>query len=201
MTRAELINDIKDKKFLDGVQNCCCADSNRLDALCDLLEKYKDIFGVLVEVGVWRGGIAKAMAETVPLKNLFLFDTFRGIPHIDKKDNFHKVGHFKETDIDFVKNWVGHEDRVEIIEGVFPESGRLLTNKKIAIAHIDVDVYQSYKESLEFIYDKMTVGGIVILDDYKVGTCEGATIAVNEFLKGKPEKIQSYKYQYYFVKE
>lgn len=200
MTRQELIKETVEKKYRNDT-GCICADESRINALCDLLEKHKDINGVMIEVGVWRGGLAKIMAEVVPSKKLFLFDTFTGIPFTDKNDNFHKVGHFKETDIDFVKEFVGHKDRVEIVEGIFPESGVVLNNKQISIAHIDVDVYQSYKETLEFIYDKMSIGGLVVLDDYNVKTCEGATIAVDEFLKDKPEKIKTHKWQCYFVKE
>lgn len=51
--------------------------------------------------------------------------------------------------------------------------------------HLDVDTYISYKNCLEFIYPLVINGGIILFDDYGSPTCEGATLACNEFFKDK----------------
>ena len=59
---------------------------------------------------------------------------------------------------------------------------------KIALLHVDVDVYEPTKASLENLFDRVVAGGIVILDDY--GTVAGATRAIDEFLAGRNLTIE-----------
>jgi O-methyltransferase len=63
-------------------------------------------------------------------------------------------------------------------------------------------MYLSYKQSLEFFYDKMIVGGYIIFDDYNSRVCEGATIAINEFFLNKKENVlKTNDDVYFFIKE
>ena len=56
-------------------------------------------------------------------------------------------------------------------------------NLRIALLHIDVDIYEPTKIILEKLYDKVVEGGIIILDDYKV--FPGERQAVDDFIKNK----------------
>ncbi len=58
----------------------------------------------------------------------------------------------------------------------------------IAILRLDGDWYASTKICLEYLFDKVTKGGIVIIDDY--GTYEGCRRAVDEFMELK--QVQAY---------
>lgn len=58
----------------------------------------------------------------------------------------------------------------------------------IAILRLDGDWYASTKICLEYLFDKVVKGGIVIIDDY--GTYEGCRRAVDEFMSLK--KIKAY---------
>jgi predicted O-methyltransferase YrrM len=55
--------------------------------------------------------------------------------------------------------------------------------------HIDVDLYNPTKDSLEFFCPRLRPGGIIVCDDYGFSSCPGATAACNEFLADKPEKM------------
>ena len=58
----------------------------------------------------------------------------------------------------------------------------------IAILRLDGDWYASTKVCLEYLYDKVVPGGIVIIDDY--GTYEGCRKAVDEFMAR--ENVKAY---------
>ncbi len=59
---------------------------------------------------------------------------------------------------------------------------------KIALLHIDVDVYKPTSHILERLYDCVVPGGIIVLDDY--ATVAGETRAVDEFIFEKSLEIQ-----------
>ena len=65
---------------------------------------------------------------------------------------------------------------------------------------MDVDNYISYKESLEFFYDKMVNGGIIVFDDYNCECCPGANLAIDEFFSSKEEKLL-FDSVYYIIKK
>ena len=59
---------------------------------------------------------------------------------------------------------------------------------KIALLHLDMDVYEPTKFALENLWDRLVRGGLVIVDDYNaVG---GATKAVDEFLEERGITLQ-----------
>ena len=147
--------------------------------------------GNLAEVGVYRGGSAEIIANAkFSEKKLYLFDTFDGMPQVHENDNFCKQGDFGETSYEQVKNGLRHFNNVFVYKGVFPQqNSSFIENEQFALVHIDVDIYQSYKDCLEFFYPRMVHGGIMVLDDYNHEKCIGAKIATDEFLKDKKEKL------------
>jgi hypothetical protein len=46
--------------------------------------------------------------------------------------------------------------------------------------HIDVDVYESAKGVVEWLWHRLKVGGIIVFDDFGFNTCNGVTKFVNE---------------------
>ena len=164
--------------------------NNKLSFLVELLKSVDGIKGEVCEVGVYKGGSAKLIYDNMSKnENLYLFDTFEGIPNKSEFDNVHIVGDFYDSPYDEIVNYF--KDRVNVVigKGDFPsETHHLIPAKsKFKFVHLDVDTYQSYTDSLLFFYKKMVVGGVMIFDDYGVSTCKGATLAVDEFFKNKLE--------------
>lgn len=165
------------------------------------LTKVKEVEGDLIEVGVFEGGTAKLMADAYPDRNIYLFDTFEGLPdniRVDKGDSKnYVVGHCKgtlDTAKDYllmsvrqngVKVWIDRPN-VFFYKGIFPETADPVKDKKFCLAHIDVDLYQGTKDSLEFIYPRMNQGGLIIVHDYPAHP--GVKRAVDEFMNDKKDK-------------
>ena len=158
-----------------------------------LLKSVDNLSGDVCEVGVYRGGTAKVISDNVKDCEVFLFDTFDGMPYFDPdKDKDWTLGTFDQTDYDMVSKLFESNNNVKIYKGVFPsDTSHHVENKTFKFVHLDVDNYQPYKECLEFFYDRMVPGGVIIFDDYDHKCCPGSNKDVDEFFKDKPENVQN----------
>ena len=165
---------------------------DKLLNLKDLVKSTSTLLGDVCEVGVYRGGTAKIISENIKNSDLFLFDTFEGMPYYDPDNNKEwDVGTFGQTDYETVKSLFQSNQNVKVFKGVFPsETSHHVKDRVFKFVHLDVDNYQPYKECLKFFYERMVKGGIIIFDDYDGECCPGANKAVDEFFIDKPENIQ-----------
>lgn len=155
-----------------------------LKKLIELSNGVKDIIGDVVEVGVYKGGSALELSKIFQHNDIYLFDTFEGLPKTNEYDNHHKAGDFNDVSYEDVLKLFEHNDKVKVYKGIFPnQNSEVLINKKIKFLHLDVDIYESYVNCLNFFHDKMIKGGIMVFDDYNANTCLGAKKAVDEFIE------------------
>ena len=146
--------------------------------------------GDVAEVGVYKGRTAKVLALTSEKldKNVYLFDTFSGMPETDySKDNFYKKGSFGDTSLLDVENFLSDCNNVAIYPGFFPETSKPVEKNSFSFVHIDVDIYRSVLDCCEFFYPRMVTNGVMIFDDPGFSDCKGAKMAVDEFFSDKEE--------------
>lgn len=143
--------------------------------------------GDILEVGVWRGGTGALIAKQLSMNSyenkVFLCDTFQGVVKATEYDTFYKGGEHNDTDMQYVKELLNSLElkNVEILTGIFPDdTGRYLENKSFRFCHIDVDVYLSAKHIIDWIWEKLLPGGIIVYDDYGFESCPGITKHVEE---------------------
>ncbi len=171
----------------------------RLPKMLAHYELYKSITklpGHVVECGVFKGA------------SLIRFCTYREIlesPYSRKVIGFDAFGKFPEQDNDndqaFVERFAGSAGdgiSVDELTAVFAHKGfenyeliqgdvtdtipDYLSNHpelKIALLHIDVDVYKPSVSILKHLFDRVVSGGLVVFDDF--GTVAGETRAIDEF--------------------
>ncbi len=86
-------------------------------------------------------------------------------------------------------------DNVELIKGRFEETMTSSSFKdlELSVALIDCDLYSGYKTSLPFIWERLSKGGYVYLDEYYSLKFPGARIATDEFFSDKKDKPQMHK--------
>lgn len=184
----------KDETFKDiykMIEGKTIFDKTRCFILFELLNQSFQVDGEVAEVGVYKGGTAKLFAETLErknaTKNIYIFDTFEGMPDVDKNIDLHNDRDFKNTEYDEVVRYLAKYKNVAINKGIFPETGKSIENTKFSFVHIDVDIYKSTIDCCNFFYYRISKGGVMIFDDYGFPTCPGSKKAVDEFFADKPE--------------
>lgn len=142
------------------------------------------------ECGVYKGGTAIMLADLIknaPEKSLHLFDTFAGMPPTDPQRDLHREGDFADNDIKAVQQRVGVSAQIAYHAGIIPATFAGMEQARIALAHVDVDIYQAILDCCEFIYPRLCNGGFMVFDDYGFPSCPGARAAVDTFFADKPE--------------
>ena len=147
--------------------------------------------GDVVECGTARGGSAAlmglALKEVGAERTLWVFDTFEGIPPPTAADPDYDIaalytGDFRGDldDVAALFGRLGILDRARLVKGLFQDTLPRAEVGAIAVLHLDGDWYESVKVCLETLYDRVSRGGIIQIDDY--GHWEGARKAVDEFM-------------------
>jgi hypothetical protein len=80
-------------------------------------------------------------------------------------------------------------ERVRFVAGKVEETLSVRSNlpSAIALLRLDTDFYESTRAELEALYERVSPGGVLILDDY--GYWEGQRRAVDEFFASRRHKI------------
>jgi O-methyltransferase len=135
---------------------------SRLDNLQAMIETVitEDIPGDLVETGVWRGGAtifmrAVLLAHGVHDRTIWACDSFAGLPPPDTERYPQDAGdrHHAEP---FLA--VGVDEPAE----------------RFALLRLDGDMYGSTMVALQALYERLSPGGFVIVDDYNLAACRQA---------------------------
>ena len=162
-------------------------DRFRCYELYHLVNDVRSVLGDICEVGVWRGGtgaiLAAAAARWKPESKVYLCDTFRGVVKVTARDSTYKGGEHSDTSVGIVRSLVDSMGlkNVELLAGIFPdETGDRIRGGNIALAHVDVDVYQSALDVVRWVRERMLPGGILVFDDYGFRGCDGVTRLVDE---------------------
>ncbi|CAB4921729.1 unannotated protein [freshwater metagenome] len=163
--------------------------------------------GDIVECGVWRGGSSMLAASTLLAsgdteRRLWLYDTFEGMTEPTGRDI--GIGGLRVADEwdrivsgddpilcvasleDVQANMASTgfpADRLQYVQGPVEQTIPDQVPDAIALLRLDTDWYESTRHELEHLWDRLSPGGVLIIDDY--GHWEGAREAVDEFFAGR----------------
>ena len=172
-----------------------CQTNNEVNKLKELVKKSNLVGGDLIEIGIFQGGTSNIIENNkLTEKKLYLVDTFEGLMDVDQTNDNTSESNLKNTDFKYVDinhlvNYFNGKN-VEVIKSYFPKDlPDGFQNLKFSFIHLDVDTYLSTLNSLNFLYEMINPGGIIVIHDYINNSAPGVKIAVDEFLTGKKEKI------------
>jgi len=164
------------------------------------------IKGDFVECGVWKGGSCMLMAKTLvnegeKERKIWMYDTFDGMTEPTDDDceietnvsgsdllkntpkSTDKFNMWAYAPLEMVKKNMKKtmfpEERIHFIEGKVENTLSKVKPQNIALLRLDTDWYESTKCELEQLYPLLSIGGVLIVDDY--GHFSGAKKAVDEY--------------------
>jgi len=177
------------------------SDSTRISKLLAQYEIYKMIVGLpgaVVECGVFKGASFSRFAafrrslETEDSRELVGFDAFGAFPmsgvaaDADRAfiEQFEaKAGRgIAACDLDGLLRAKGHQNFTLVPGDLAVTINEFLLTRpelRIALLHLDLDVYEPTRVGIDALASRMVPGGIVVFDDYNA--VEGATRAADEF--------------------
>lgn len=192
-------DDAEFKEVLKKIEPYTMLSYERLFSLFQLAKEVceKDIPGSFVECGVARGGSSAMLAYIIKKYSrrerlLYSFDTFAGMPEPTAED---KHSNLNASDTGWgtgtcaapveslmqAASLLNAADIIKPVPGLFQDTLPSFKNevKEVAFLHLDGDWYESTKTILENLYDNISAGGILQVDDY--GYWNGCKKAVHEF--------------------
>jgi len=156
-----------------------------------ILWKYADsvanLEGNFVECGSYNGSSAQFMANRCKT-SLHLFDSWEGLPQLGEFDNpiydsedTPWADHRFNLELEAIQSNLARYSNITYHKGWIPDT--LNVDFNVSLLHLDLDLYQSTKDALEYFWDKMVEGGVVI-SDWHDDVSWGAKKATIEFFDG-----------------
>lgn len=154
----------------------------------------ENIAGDFIETGVWRGGCCVFMrgilkAYGIEDRAVWVADSFRGLPKPneeqypdDKGSRFHEMDVLAvpvESVKEIFERYGLLDDQVRFLEGWFRDTLPDAPIEKLAVLRLDGDMYESTMDVLSSLYDRLSPGGFIIVDDY--GAYAACRKAVHDF--------------------
>ncbi|HEX3408132.1 MAG TPA: TylF/MycF/NovP-related O-methyltransferase [Caulobacteraceae bacterium] len=156
------------------------------------------IDGDYIETGVWRGGAcilirAVLAAHGVRDRRVFVADSFEGLPPpdaarfpADRNDRLSKFADLAVSEAQVQRNFEAYDlldEQVIFLKGFFKDTLPALKGHPFALIRLDGDMYESTHDALTSLYDGVSAGGYVVVDDYGImGACRQA---VHDFLDAR----------------
>jgi hypothetical protein len=187
----------------------------RVASLCQAVEYVvrSCIPGDIVECGVWKGGSMMAIAKTLlrvgaPDRRLHLFDTFEGMTPPTAADvnlrgqeaavllagagaakasaNIWAIAPLKAVR-DAMEGTGYNPQAINYVQGRVEDTLPAHVPSQIALLRLDTDWYESTYHEMVHLYPRLSVGGVLIIDDY--GHWQGARRAIDQYVAEKKLRL------------
>ena len=169
--------------------------------IIEIARNQLEVPGDFVEMGCYKGDTSLLIAEVLQEsdKRLWIYDSFEGLPEKRKEDESllgeaFKGGELYVTKREVKERFLRAGIKVPVIKKAwFSELVNEDLPCKIAFAFLDGDFYESIRDSLAIVGDKISDGGVIMIHDYKNPALPGVARAVDEWLNNKTYKTEIYQ--------
>lgn len=136
--------------------------------------------GHLIECGVWRGGATVFMrgflaAHGVADRVVWVADSFQGLPPprlaqdagLDlTAERFPALAIDLDTVRELFERYGLLDEQVRFLPGWFRDTLRVAPIERLALLRLDGDLYESTWDALDALYERLSPGGFVLVDDH-----------------------------------
>ena len=197
-------------------------DMVRFLAHYELFKHIVDLPGCVVETGVFRGASfftwTKLMETFCPgdrSRRVYGFDHFDGLGALHEADGGEAAEGYAKTQGGYASSLenikelvalhnadglVADVERCRIINGDVSETVPTFLEQtpglRIALLHLDVDLYEPTKVTLEHFFDRVVTGGVIVFDEYGLVPWEGESRAVEEFFAARGMRPEIRKFPF-----
>ena len=185
----------------------------RFLAHAELFKKTLEVPGDIAELGVFRGlglmtwaNLLEAYCIGDRTKTVYGFDNWKGFGELSPEDGKEEsqvkktIGGFspeifyeelkKAIAIFDQDRFIPWKQRVKLIEGNIEDTIGLFVKDnpgiRFSLVHFDCDLYRPTKVALEVLWPILSLGGVMLFDEYSIPEWPGETKAVDEFFANKP---------------
>ena len=142
--------------------------------VCWFADMVKNLEGDFVECGVNTGAYSRAVIDYIDVakttKKFYSLDTYEGlvpsvITEAEKKAGIEEyLTHYSNVYDQVVKTF--EPFNTKIIKGIVPDTLPECDAEKICYLSIDMNCVQPEIAAAHYFWDKLVIGGVIILDDY-----------------------------------
>lgn len=124
-------------------------------------------------------------------RRFYAYDSFVGLPEKTVTDNSTAGTQFRAGELTVSKKqFLNTFQKARLVAPItykawFKDLTDAQLPDKLAYAFLDGDFYESITDSLELVWPRLSVGGVITIDDYERAALPGVTKAVSHFFKDK----------------
>jgi O-methyltransferase len=155
----------------------------RTHTLCWAAESVAVLTGDFVECGTYQGYSAEVLmhfTDGAPGRRFWLYDLFD--PSSGAGEGHRLPAHAPEL-ADRVRARFGRWDNVVVTQGKVPQILAETAPEHIAFLHVDMNNAEAERGALEVLFDRISVGGIVVFDDYGWTGYQPQKAAADSFIR------------------
>jgi hypothetical protein len=185
--------------------------------------KQLTVNGSIVEMGVARGAslltwyhLSSIYEPTNYLREIIGFDTFSGFPEISERDQLGsdvsehtKAGGFaveggmdddilRAAGIHDATRFLGHIPKLKLVKGdltkTLPQYLADNPHLVVSLLHLDVDLYEPTKLTLELLLPRMPKGAVIMFDELNMRQFPGETLAAMDAVGIPKLRLQRFPY-------
>ena len=176
---------LQDKQFWDARSRFPIRPRQRPDrkfVVWNLAKLASSLPGDTAECGVLHGHSSHLICTACSGNDKIhhVFDSFEGLSDSTENDvpEYDASFTWKKGDLSIPLKTVQHNlcqfESVKFYKGWIPTQFAEVADRQFCFVHVDVDLYEPTRDSLEFFYDRLVTGGVMLCDDYGYTTCPGA---------------------------
>lgn len=180
--------------------------ASETEKIIEIAEGCLVVEGDFVELGCYKGDTSLLLAELLveksvekSVKKLWIYDSFEGLPEKKMEDESVIGKDFESGELFVTKR--GVKERflranlpVPVIKKAwFKDLTDVDLPAKVAFAFLDGDFYESIRDSLKLVENKMSESGMIIVHDYGNLALPGVVKAVDEWMRNKELKMKRYE--------